>query len=63
MVKLLCCYGTYKFELMPFGSMNSHSKFHKMIDSVLQGFPFVMFYVDDMVMFFKIIDEHVDYTK
>ena len=33
-------YGTYKFEVMPFGLMNAPSTFQRMMDAIFRGVPF-----------------------
>lgn len=47
----VCRFGTYQFELMPFGLMNSPSTFQRLIDEVFKKFPFFRAYLDDVVVF------------
>lgn len=47
-------YRMYKFEVIPFGSMNAPSTFQKMTEIAFPGLPFVLFYLDAVVLFPKI---------
>ena len=37
----VCRYGTFKFEVMPFGLMNDPSTFQRMMDLIFRNCPFV----------------------
>ena len=56
-------YGTYQFEVMPFGLMNAPSTFQRMMDIVLKDLPFARVYIDDVVIFSKSLDEHLIHLK
>lgn len=47
MTTSVCRYGTYKFEVMPFGLMHAPSTFLRMMDIVFRALPFVRVYLDD----------------
>ena len=46
----VCRFGTFKFEVMPFGLMNAPSTFQRMMDVILAGLKFVRVYLDDVVV-------------
>ena len=54
-------YGTFQFEVMPFGLMNAPSTFQRMMDVVLKGLEFVRVYIDDIVVFSKSMDDHISH--
>ena len=56
-------YGTFQFEVMPFGLMNAPSTFQRMMDVVLQGLPFARVYIDDVVVFSRSAQEHMGHLK
>ena len=60
---LVCRYGTFRFEVMPFGLINAPVTFQRMMDHVLEGLAFARVYVDDVVIFSKTVDVHVEHTK
>ena len=59
MTTFVCRYGTYKFEVMPFGLMNVPSTFQRMMDTIVLGLKFVLVYLDDVVVFSKTLEEHL----
>ena len=59
MSTFVCRYGTYKFEVMPFGLMNAPSTFQRMMDTIVRGLPFVCVYLDEVVVFSKSLEEHL----
>ena len=59
MTNFVYCYGTYKFEVMPFGLMNAPSTFQRMMDTIVRGLPFVRVYIDDDVVFSQNLEAHV----
>ena len=60
-MKLVCRYGTFQFEVMPFGLMNAPSTFQRMMDGVLKDLPFVRVYLHDLVVFSESLDVHLDH--
>ena len=56
-------YGTYQFEVMPFGLMNAPATFQRMRDFVLQDIFFARVYIDEVVIFSKTLEEHVTHLK
>ncbi len=59
----ICRYGTFQFEVMPVGLMNSHAKFQRMMDRILLKVGNVRCYVDDVVIFSKNTEEHARHLK
>ena len=57
----VCRYGTFQFEVMPFGLMNAPSTFQRMIDGAFKDLPFIRVYLDDVVVFSESLDVHVDH--
>ena len=43
-------YGTFQFEVMPFGLMNSEATFQRIIDRIVANVESVMCYADDVVI-------------
>lgn len=48
-------YWTYKIEAIPFRLVNKPVNFQKMMDEVFRGLPFATVYVNDVVIFPKIL--------
>lgn len=59
----VCRFGTFLFDLIPFGLMNALSTFQRMMDQLLDGLSFVRVYLDDVVVFSKNIDENYEHLK
>ena len=53
----------YQFTRMPFGLKNSPSYFQELMGKVLEGIPFARAYVDDVIIYSKNIDEHVEHIE
>ncbi len=54
----ICRYGTFQFEVMPFGLINSQAKFQKMMDQILLNVDNVRCYINHAVIFSKGAEEH-----
>ena len=59
----VCRYGTYKFEVMPFGLMNTPSTFQRMMDDVFRNLEFVRVYLDDVVVFSPNLATHLAHLR
>ena len=57
----VCRYGTFQFEVIPFGLMNAPSTFQTMMDSVLRDQPFVRVYLDDVFVFSETLNAHFEH--
>ena len=54
-------YGTYEFNVMPFGLCNAPATFQRLMDQVYRGIAhkYVVVYLDDMNVFSKTFDDHI----
>ena len=51
-------FGTFEFMRMPFGVMNALSTFQTLIDEVLGDLDCVFVYLDDLLIFSSLLQEH-----
>ncbi|MEN7973341.1 MAG: reverse transcriptase domain-containing protein [Verrucomicrobiota bacterium] len=60
-----CSEGTFRWESMPFGLLNSGSTFNRLIADVFRNYigRFVLAYIDDIVVFSATIDEHIEHLR
>lgn len=58
-----CKYGTYSFEVIPFGLMNAPATFQRMMNDILRDVPFAGVYIDDVVIFSTNILEHLTHIR
>lgn len=59
----ICKFSTYKFEVMPFGMINSASKFHRLMKDFFKDDKFVRAYLDDFVIYYSSLKSHVEHVK
>ena len=60
--------GLYEFKVMPFGVMNAPAVFQRLMQKVLMklktsGEDFIAVYLDDIIIFSKTLQDHLDHLK
>lgn len=56
-------FGNFKFKRMPFGVANGPSHFQFVMRNILGDCPFVFIFVDDILVFSKTLEEHVQHLE
>lgn len=61
----ICEFGHFEFVRMPFGLCNAPASFQKLMDKVLAPYlrKFVLVYLDDIVIFSKTFQEHLEHIQ
>ena len=57
--------GLYEFLTMPFRLVNSGASFQRLMGHILRGleYRFALIYIDDIIIFSKSVDEHLDHLE
>ena len=60
-----CHFGSYSFNVMPFGLKNAPATFHNLMNMTLFKYinDFVMVYLDDVIIFSKSYEGHLEHLK
>ena len=56
-------FGKYKFLMVPFGLTQAPTYFQLLINKVLEGLPYAMTYLDDIIIFSKNELEHLEHLE
>ncbi len=56
-------FGLYEYRVMPFGLMNAPSVFMSAMNDLLEGLPFVVVYLDDILIFSQSAEEHAEHVR
>jgi len=56
-------FGTFEYTRMPFGLRNAANSFQRFIDETVRGLPFVVTYIDDLLIFSESEQEHERHMK
>ncbi|KFD46748.1 hypothetical protein M513_12375 [Trichuris suis] len=56
-------FGLFEYRRMPFGLRNAAQTFQRFIDTVCKGLPFVVAYIDDILVFSKDPEEHCRHLR
>ena len=58
-ITFICKFGTYQFEVMPFGLKNSGATFQRIMDNILVNVSDVKCYVDDVFIYSATAESHI----
>ena len=56
-------FGHYQYKVMPFGLTNAPAIFQSAMNAALQGLPYVVVYLDDILIFSHSAEEHVAHLR
>lgn len=54
-------FGTFNFEVMPFGLMNAPSNCQRMMNLLFRNFDYVRVYLDNVVIYSASLEDHVQH--
>ena len=55
--------GKWEFKVCPFGLSQAPAYFQRLINQVIEGLPFAFAYLDDILIFSKDVEEHMEHVK
>jgi transposase InsO family protein len=58
-----CSEGLFEFRDMPFGLCNAGATFQRAIEDMLRGIKYATAYIDDIIVFSKMFDEHLRHLE
>ena len=53
----------WEWLIVPFGLKNAPPYFQRRMDQVLQGLPFARCYIDDIIIWSRNLEEHMEHLK
>jgi cleavage and polyadenylation specificity factor subunit 1 len=56
-------FGLFEFPFMSFGLRNAAQTFQRFMDEVLRGLNFCFVYLDDILVFFRSLEEHKQHLR
>jgi len=56
-------FGNFEYLRMPFGLRNASSSFQRFVDGIFRDLPFVVVYIDDILIFSNSIEEHKEHLE
>ena len=56
-------FGTFEYVRMPFGLRNAANTFQRFIDDTVRGLPFVVTYIDNLLIYSETVDQHKDHLR
>ena len=56
-----CHRGLFEYNVMPFGLQNSPAVFSRLMEIVLEGLPFAIAYIDDILIYSETLEEHLSH--
>lgn len=58
-----CPFGMFEFPFMPFGLRNAAQTFQRFLDEVLRDLDFVYSYIDDVLIYSKDAEQHLEHLR
>ena len=55
--------GLFEYNFLPFGLRNASSTFQRFIDQVCHSLPYVLPYIDDIIIFSRLEEEHLEHLR
>ena len=56
-------FGKYEYVKVPFGLAQAPSYFQELMTGILKDFDFAIAYLDDIIIFSRMVEEHLLHTK
>ena len=54
-------FGKYEYLKVPFGLVQTPANFQELVNKVLKDLPFALAYLDDIIIYSKTAEEHLDH--
>ena len=58
-----CHRGLFEYNVMPFGLQNSPAVFSRLMEIVLEGLPFAIAYIDDILIYSETLEDHLSHIQ